>query len=196
MKSIITIFLFLSVFILSTPSSIIGRSIGRMAPAPPGVGVCPPNKKAPHWGTKNGSCLPSCGAAKSQFCKKHKKFCSNLTVASGSNCTRAAQQKRLAQSLTAYDVAQCCLVKSSIQQSRECRKAKDDIIKSENAIQTRWKNIKKHQYKFIDKIKGCSKGMACSAQFQNLITSLQAIHGIQIKYAALLKQSRDNGCKI
>ena len=77
---------------------------------------CPANKKSPHWKVHNGECLPSCGAAKGEYCKNNPNKCrSNAgftpTVKHCSKTQPSYPDGRTTVSLESYQHnGNCCLV--------------------------------------------------------------------------------------
>ena len=69
------------------------------------TGTCPADKKIPNWKTVDQKCVPSCGAAKGQYCLTND--CEGYSADSGDNCSDDDQR------LVAHDVDKCCLKKES-----------------------------------------------------------------------------------
>ena len=70
-------------------------------------GRCPSDRRNKHWKTVNGKCVPSCGAAKGQYCLTND--CGGHSLESGSEACKGQAGRTGLIPLTAFDVDKCCL---------------------------------------------------------------------------------------
>ena len=71
--------------------------------------VCGPKQRMPHWKKVGNRCLPSCGAAKGQYCKNNN--CLGLKLASGALCSSPFSNYEYIVHLESYDERLCCMLK-------------------------------------------------------------------------------------